>query len=79
MIGQKTMNKNSLERYVEETEKLNNFSLLLQSYRHLNKISIRTLAKKLDISISTLSRIEHGHVMDQCTLLKVINWLFKFK
>lgn len=50
---------------------------LLNCYRRFYNVTVRDLAKAIGVSPATVSRIEHGKPMDQQTLLKVLNWLFK--
>ena len=43
--------------------------------RHRGSMGIRAAARKVQISPTTLSRIEHGHVPDLKTLEKICDWL----
>ena len=49
---------------------------LLKLYRAANDFGVRDIAHQLDISASTVTRIEQGENVDQATMLKLITWLF---
>lgn len=50
---------------------------LLGLYCRVNRVSTRTLGAEIGVSAATVSRITTGRPMDQVTMIKVINWLFK--
>ena len=50
---------------------------LIRLWRNVENVNVRDLAATLGISAATLSRLERGYEVDQSTMLKVINWLFK--
>jgi len=50
---------------------------VLRKYRIWSEITTREFAKELGISAATISRIERGGSMDNKTLWKIFNWLFK--
>lgn len=43
--------------------------------RHRGSMGIRAAAREIEISPTTLSRIEHGHVPDLKTLQKICDWM----
>jgi transcriptional regulator with XRE-family HTH domain len=43
--------------------------------RHRGSMGIRAAAREIDISPTTLSRIEHGHIPDLKTLQKICDWM----
>ena len=43
--------------------------------RYRGSMGIRAAAREIDISPTTLSRIEHGHVPDLRTLQKICDWM----
>jgi transcriptional regulator with XRE-family HTH domain len=48
---------------------------MLWSYRTLERMGVRELAKEAGISAATLSRIENGHMMDAKTLTTLTVWM----
>ncbi len=50
---------------------------IIRLWRNIHNIGIRDLAKEIGISAATLSRLERHYEVDQKTMLKLINWLFK--
>lgn len=50
---------------------------VILAYRDAHGLSVRDLAKILNISPATVSRIENGHPCEQATMLKILNWLFQ--
>lgn len=49
--------------------------VLLSIYRYKNDFTVRQMAKILDVSPSTVSRIENGKEIDSKTLIKLINFI----
>lgn len=43
--------------------------------RHRGSMGIRAAAREIEISPTTLSRVEHGHVPDLNTLQKICDWM----
>lgn len=56
---------------------MNNIGKLLVAYRQKHDVTLRQLAIELDVSPSTVSRLETGKQIDSENCIKVINWLFK--
>lgn len=56
-----------------DTTKIGN---MIHSYRRMNEIQVRDLAKEIGIGASTLCLVEAGKSVDQETMLKLINWMF---
>lgn len=52
---------------------------LLSLYLRVQDISVREIAQDLGISPATVSRITRGDKVDQDTMLKLIQWLFRSK
>jgi transcriptional regulator with XRE-family HTH domain len=48
---------------------------VLARYRWAQQITVRDAAKVMGISAATLSRIEHGEMMDGMTMAKILIWL----
>lgn len=48
---------------------------VLRCWRTMQEMDLRTAAKKIGVSLATLSRVERGHMPDAETLLKIVNWL----
>ena len=48
---------------------------VLNRYRVINELSLRTLGAEIGIGAATLMRLEQGHVPDGVTLAKVLAWL----
>jgi len=53
-----------------------NIGKLLRSYRDVNRKSLRDLSNEIGLTITTLSRIENGKLVDLRITLVLINWLF---
>lgn len=52
------------------------FSKQIKTKRIIDlNIGLRDVAKKTNISISTLSRVENGAIPDMTSLIKISNWL----
>lgn len=49
--------------------------LCLKCYRNKYDVDIYTLARDLEISVSTLSRLENGKSVDLFSFQKIFNWL----
>ena len=49
---------------------------ILADYRYANRMGMRELAKVLGVSAPTICRIEERGVMDQATMVKLINLFF---
>lgn len=49
---------------------------ILADYRYANRLSLRELAKELNVSAATLCRIEQGKPMEQATIVRLFNLLF---
>lgn len=56
---------------------MNNIGKLLVAYRQKHDVTLRELAVELEVSASTISRLETGKQIDSENCIKVINWLFK--
>lgn len=56
---------------------MNNIGKLLVAYRQKHDVTLRQLAAELEVSTSTVSRLETGKQIDSENCIKVINWLFK--
>lgn len=56
---------------------MNNIGKLLVAYRQKHDVTLRQLAAELEVSASTVSRLETGKQIDSENCIKVINWLFK--
>lgn len=52
---------------------------ILSLYLKVNNIKVRQFARQIDVSASTISRITRGEQVDQQTMLKLIQWLFKIR
>ena len=50
--------------------------VVMKTWRHERKLSLRTVASSIGINHRTLDRIERGRDVDGATLIKLINWLF---
>ena len=48
---------------------------LITNWRFIEKVNLRDAANMMDISSSSLSRIERGRIPDGETLIKLISWL----
>lgn len=48
---------------------------ILLIYRLTRFFTVRTLAKQIGLSASTLSRVERGYAPDGFTLARILNWL----
>lgn len=48
---------------------------MLLRYRQSKDLTIRALAKEIGVSFPTLCRIEHGHMADARTLIRILDWL----
>lgn len=48
---------------------------MLTLYRSVHQFTVRDLALIIDISYSTLSRVERGGVCDVATLLRLLAWM----
>jgi len=49
---------------------------MLADYRYANRMSMRDLAKELQVSVATVCRIESGKPMEQKTIIMLINIMF---
>lgn len=61
--------------YTELARVLDNLPLLLKEARRARGLSVRAAADELDISPSTVSRIENGHDAVVSNSLAVLRWL----
>ncbi len=48
---------------------------VLKKWRRMTDLTVRDAAGQIGISVSTLSRIENGELMDGRTLAKIFTWL----
>lgn len=49
---------------------------MLKSYRKLHDLGMRDVAKRIGVSVATVSRIEAGHPVDGRTMLKILGSMF---
>lgn len=57
---------------------------LIETYRRVNRVTLREMAPQIGISVATLQRIENGNgqgkgngvQVDLATALKIMEWLF---
>jgi hypothetical protein len=52
---------------------------VVRTWRIVKERGIRGVAKEMDLSSATLSRLERGYEIDARTLLRVVNWLMRHK
>lgn len=69
------MSAQRLSRYTELAEVLEAIPLLCREARRARGLSIRAAAKELDVSFSTLHRIESGEDCVASSLIAVMRWL----
>lgn len=51
--------------------------LILKKWRLMSELDLRAAAKLMDISASTLMRIESGSIPDGAVIIKLNHWLFE--
>ena len=56
---------------------MKNLAKLIAHYRLIERRSLRELGAEIGVAAATLSRIEHGEMMDGATLAKVLAWVLK--
>lgn len=49
---------------------------MLYLWRTVNRLSLRDMERETGITHPTLMRIEHGHLCDMATWMKLQTWLF---
>lgn len=52
-------------------------SELIKAYREQNRISVRTLAKRIGITYQLLWRFEEGREIESCAWVKIMVWVLK--
>jgi transcriptional regulator with XRE-family HTH domain len=51
-----------------------NLALMLQCWRHSERLTLKEAADRIGIGYTTLSKIERGFAMDGATLAVILRW-----